>query len=60
MSRGGSRSGKKKNEPAPRVGPGSTYDSVPKNIQSHMQRYSNKIIFDMNTFNLKVCKLLNI
>ena len=55
MSRGGARGGKKKNEPPPRVGPGSAYESVPQNIQTHMQKLSNKIIFDMNTFNLKVC-----
>ena len=48
------RGGKKNEAPAPRIGPGSTFDSVPSNIVRHMNRYSNKIVVNFDTVNLKV------
>ena len=54
MPRSAGRGGKKTEAPAPRIGPGSTYDSVPANVIRHMKRYSNKIVINMDTVSLKV------
>jgi len=51
-----SRSSAKKNKDVapPRIGPGSTYESVPDNVARHMKRYSNRIEVDLNTVSIKV------
>lgn len=51
-------SAKKEKGPPPRVGPGSRFESVPKNVSRHMQRLSNMIVIDFDTVNLKVNRII--